>query len=312
MGHDHSHGANKKALLLSFIITTLYMVIEAIGGLLTNSLALLSDAGHMLSDSISLGVGLAAFILGEKVANYSKTYGYKRFEILAALFNGATLIIISLYIFYEAYHRFVHPPEVASFGMLTIAVVGLIVNLLVAWILMRQGDTEDNLNLRAAFLHVLGDLLGSVGAIIAALLIIFLDWGWADPLASVVVAVLILISGGRVTKDSLHVLMEGTPKHINFQDVTRTIEDTPEINSIHDLHIWSITSGQNALSCHAIVNENLTIKESQQMLKDLEQKLLDEGIGHITIQVETMNHNHEETILCKNNQDHSHPHLHSH
>ncbi len=213
--HDHTHGANKKTLLISFIIITTYMVIEAIGGFLTNSLALLADAGHMLSDSISLGVGLLAFILGEKAADYSKTYGYKRFEILAAVFNGVTLVLIAIYIFYEAYQRFTDPPEVASTGMLIIATIGLLINILVAWLLMRGGDTKENLNIRAAFLHVLGDLLGSVGAIVAALMIIFFNWGWADPLASVIVAVLVLISGWRVTKESIHVLM-GHPKMLKL------------------------------------------------------------------------------------------------
>ncbi|HHP5394823.1 TPA: cation diffusion facilitator family transporter, partial [Staphylococcus aureus] len=214
--HNHTHGANKKTLMISFIIITGYMIIEAIGGILTNSLALLADAGHMLSDSISLGVGLLAFILGEKAADYSKTYGYKRFEILAAVFNGVTLVLIAIYIFYEAYQRFTDPPEVASTGMLIIATIGLLVNILVAWILMRGGDTKENLNIRAAFLHVIGDLLGSVGAIIAALMILFFNWGWADPLASVIVAVLVLISGWRVTKDAVHVLMEGTPKNVEI------------------------------------------------------------------------------------------------
>ena len=245
--HDHTHGANKKTLLISFIIITTYMVIEAIGGFLTNSLALLADAGHMLSDSISLGVGLLAFILGEKAADYSKTYGYKRFEILAAVFNGVTLVLIAIYIFYEAYQRFTDPPEVASTGMLIIATIGLLINILVAWLLMRGGDTKENLNIRAAFLHVLGDLLGSVGAIIAALMIIFFNWGWADPLASVIVAVLVLISGWRVTKESIHVLMEGTPKNVEIDAVIKTIESIPGVNNMHDLHVWSITSGKNAL-----------------------------------------------------------------
>ncbi|WP_088778524.1 cation diffusion facilitator family transporter, partial [Staphylococcus argenteus] len=252
--HNHTHGANKKTLMISFIIITGYMIIEAIGGILTNSLALLADAGHMLSDSISLGVGLLAFILGEKAADYSKTYGYKRFEILAAVFNGVTLVLIAIYIFYEAYQRFTDPPEVASTGMLIIATIGLLVNILVAWILMRGGDTKENLNIRAAFLHVIGDLLGSVGAIIAALMILFFNWGWADPLASVIVAVLVLISGWRVTKDAVHVLMEGTPKNVEIDAVIKTIESIPGVNNMHDLHVWSITSGQNALSCHVVVD----------------------------------------------------------
>ncbi|WP_158701748.1 cation diffusion facilitator family transporter [Lentibacillus sp. Marseille-P4043] len=310
MGHDHTHGANKKALTISFIITFAYMIIEATGGFLTNSLALLSDAGHMLSDAISLGVGVLAFVMGEKVANYSKTYGYKRFEILAALFNGVTLILISLYIIYEAYHRFTDPPEVASTGMLIIACIGLVVNIVIAWILMR-GDTKENLNLRAAFLHVLGDLLGSIGAIVAALLIMFFNWGWADPLASVIVSILILISGFRVAKDAVHVLMEGTPKNIELDDIIRTIEKVSGIDSIHDLHVWSITSGQNALSCHAVVDGKLTIQESQNLLRSVESKLEHKGIGHVTIQLENKEHPHEDSLMCQQEQEpqeHDHNH----
>ncbi|SEQ43978.1 cobalt-zinc-cadmium efflux system protein [Virgibacillus subterraneus] len=309
-GHDHTHGANKKALMISFLVITAYMIIEAIGGFLTNSLALLSDAGHMLSDSISLGVGLLAFKFGEKVANYSKTYGYKRFEILAAVFNGVTLVLISIYIFYKAYRRFTEPPEVATTGMLIIASIGLLVNIFVAWILLR-GDTEENLNLRAAFLHVLGDLLGSVGAITAALLIIFFNWGWADPLASVIVAVLVLISGWRVTKDGIHVLMEGTPKNVDLDDIINTMESAEGIKSIHDLHVWSITSGQNALSCHAVVDGDLSVHESQRLLRTIEHELEHKGIGHVTIQMENNEHPHEDSLMCQNDHEqlgHQHNH----
>ncbi|WP_047986477.1 cation diffusion facilitator family transporter [Ornithinibacillus californiensis] len=310
-GHDHTHGANKKALWISFIIITAYMIVEAIGGFLTNSLALLSDAGHMLSDSISLGIGVLAFTLGEKVANHSKTYGYKRFEILAAVFNGVTLLLIAIYIFFEAFHRFQDPPEVASTGMLVIASIGLLVNILVAWILMR-GDTHDNLNMRAAFLHVIGDLLGSVGAVTAALLIIFFGWGWADPLASVIVAVLVLFSGWRVTKDAVHVLMEGTPKNVDLNDIIHTMENTDGVLSIHDLHVWSITSGQNALSCHAVVDGNLSIVDSQKILRTIEHELVHKGIGHVTIQLEHSEHPHEDSLLCQHDQEISHSHDHDH
>ncbi|KAB8139160.1 cation transporter [Gracilibacillus oryzae] len=311
-GHDHTHGANKKALMISFIIITGYMIVEAIGGFLTNSLALLSDAGHMLSDSISLGVGLLAFTLGEKVASYSKTYGYKRFEILAAVFNGVTLILISIYIFYEAFQRFSNPPEVASTGMLIIASIGLLVNVIVAWMLMK-GDTEENLNLRAAFLHVLGDLLGSVGAIVASLSIIFFNWGWADPLASVIVAILVLISGWRVTKDAIHVLMEGTPKNVELDDIINSMEKTKGIISIHDLHVWSITSGQNALSCHAVVDGDLSVNECQELLRTIEHELEHKGIGHVTIQMESKEHPHDDSLMCQNDEDSSsHTHNHEH
>lgn len=298
-GHDHTHGANKKILLISFIIITLYMIVEAIGGFLTNSLALLADAGHMLSDAISLGIALLAFTLGEKAANYSKTYGYKRFEILAAVLNGVTLVVIAVYIFYEAIGRFQNPPEVASTGMLIIACIGLLVNIVVAWIMMRGADVEENLNMRGAYLHVISDMLGSIGAIIAALLIIFFGWGWADPLASVIVAALVLRSGYYVTKSGLHVLMEGTPENVDVDDVIQTILNTKGIHDVHDLHVWSITSGLNALSCHAVVDDQMTIAESDQLLRQIEHDLEHQNIHHMTIQLETSAHLHDNSILCK-------------
>ncbi|MDP1396268.1 cation diffusion facilitator family transporter [Lysinibacillus capsici] len=307
-GHDHTHGANKKVLLLSFIIITGYMVVEAIGGFLTNSLALLSDAGHMLSDSISLGIAMLAFMFGEKAASYSKTYGYKRFEILAAVLNGITLIGIALFIFYEAIERFTNPPEVATTGMLIISIIGLFVNILIAWIMMRGSDTKDNLNMRGAFLHVLSDMLGSVGAIVAALLIMFFGWGWADPLASVIVALLVVRSGYHVTKASIHVLMEGTPSNVDVQEIIQLIEQTDGIESIHDLHIWTITSGTNALSCHAVVNDQLKIAESEHILRKIEHNLQHKGIKHVTIQLETSLHRHDNSILCKLENDHEHHH----
>ncbi|MEA0556234.1 cation diffusion facilitator family transporter [Lysinibacillus irui] len=306
--HDHTHGANKKVLLLSFIIITGYMIIEAIGGFLTNSLALLSDAGHMLSDSISLGIAMLAFAFGEKAASYSKTYGYKRFEILAAVLNGITLIGIALFIFYEAIERFANPPEVATTGMLVISTIGLLINILVAWIMMRGSDTKDNLNMRGAFLHVLSDMLGSVGAIVAALLIMFFGWGWADPLASVIVALLVVRSGYYVTKAAIHVLMEGTPSNVDVQEIIQLIEQTEGVESIHDLHIWTITSGTNALSCHAVVNDQLKIADSEHILRKIEHNLEHQGIKHVTIQLETASHQHESSILCQLKNDHEHHH----
>lgn len=308
--HDHTHGANKKTLLIAFTIITIYMVIEVVGGFITNSLALLSDAGHMLSDAISLGIGALAFTISEKVANYRNTYGYKRFEILAAVFNGVTLILIAIFICIEAIKRFTNPPEVASSGMLIIATIGLLVNVLVAWILMRGGDTHDNLNMRAAFLHVIGDMLGSVGAIVAAILIMLFGWEWADPVASIIVAILVLISGWRVTRDSVHVLMEGTPSNIKTADIICIFQEAEGVEEIHDLHIWSITSGQNALSCHIVVDGSLTVEDSQKILQDLEHKLFHLGIGHMTVQLESDGHNHDNNILCNLETKHDHHHEH--
>lgn len=309
MSHDHTHGSNKRVLLISFIIITIFMIVEVIGGILTQSLALLADAGHMLSDSISLLIALIAFKLGERAANHRNTYGYKRFEILAALFNGAALLIISIYIFYEAFQRLFDPPEVASTGMLIIASIGLIVNIIVAFIMMRGGDTEHNLNMRAAFLHVLSDLLGSVGAATAALLMIFFDWTWADTLASVLVAILILMSGWRVTKASIHVLMEGTPANVNVEDIINVIINLNGVNDIHDLHVWSVTSGQNMMTCHVVVDGDMTIEESETLIEKIEDKLKEQNIGHVTIQVESGTHCHKDTILCQTEfapQHHSH------
>lgn len=286
-GHSHHHQSNnKKALFWAFILIATYMVVEVIGGLMTNSLALLSDAGHMLSDAAALGLSLIAIRIGEKIATEKKTFGFKRFEIIAAAINGATLIIISIVIFYEAIERFIHPPEVQSLGMLTIAVIGLLVNILAAWILMR-GDKDDNLNVRSAFLHVLGDMLGSVGAIVAALVIYFLGWGIADPIASVIVAALILFSGWRVTKDALHVLMEGSPEHLNLEELKAKLLSITTVQSVHDLHVWSITSGVPMLSCHlAISGEG----RHDQVLRHAQTLLHDEfGIDHSTIQVESEN-----------------------
>ena len=282
-GHSHHHTNNKKALFWSFLLIAGFMFVEVIGGILTNSLALLSDAGHMLSDAAALGLSLFAMKLGERKATLSKTYGYKRFEIIAAALNGLTLILISLYIFFEAYHRFLNPPEVQSLGMLTISVIGLIVNIIAAWILMR-GDKDENLNVRSAFLHVLGDMLGSVGAITAALLIYFFNWGMADPVASIAVAILITISGWRVTKESFHVLMEGTPEQIKLEDIKAALMEIQNVIDVHDIHVWSITSGVFMLSGHiAIKGEGL----HDQVLHIAQSVLHDEfGIDHSTLQIE--------------------------
>lgn len=308
--HDHTHGANAKTLTISFFIIATFMIVEAIGGFLTNSLALLSDAGHMLSDAVSLGVAVLAFKLGEKVADYNRTYGYKRFEILAAVFNGVTLIVIAVVIVIEAIERFINPPEIATMGMLVIAGIGLVVNIVVAWIMMRGGDTHDNLNIRAAFLHVIGDMLGSVTAIVAALFMMLFGWGWLDPLASMVVALIILSGGFRVTREAIHVLMEGTPKNVNIEEVITLFKNTPGIVDIHDLHVWTITSGQNALSCHAVVEENITLQQSQNLLRKIEHDLLHLGIGHVTIQIENDDHSHENSILCQMEVEHHHHHHH--
>lgn len=325
---NHSHDAdagnksNQRTLLISFIIITGYMIVEALGGWITGSLALLSDAGHMLSDAIALGATLLAFKIGEKAATRDKTYGYKRFEILIAGVNGATLVIIALMIFYEAIMRFNHPPEIATKGMLIIATIGMLVNLLVAWLMHRGGSshshasedaqgsnnqshgqtsgnaTQDNLNMRSAYLHVLSDLLGSVAAIIAALLMMSFGWQWADPVASVIVAALILRSGYRVVMDSVHILMEGTPAELSLVEIESALQSHHAVYAVHDLHVWSITSGLHALSCHVVVDGTMTIRESDGIIHELEHLLTDLGIQHATIQVESGEHQHSDALVC--------------
>ncbi|HDR4696466.1 cation diffusion facilitator family transporter [Bacillus cereus] len=294
--HDHGHSKNKKALLIALLLTISFMIAEVVGGFVTNSLALLSDAGHMLSDAVSLALSLLAFKLGEKTATTAKTYGYKRVEMLAALCNGVVLIVISVYIFIEAIRRFKEPVEIASNGMLIIAVLGLLINILSAWILMRGGDVKGNLNLRSAFLHVLGDLLGSVGAIIAALLIKFFGWIAADAIASIFVSILVIISGWRVTRDTVHILMEGAPQHINVEEVKSTLLNIPIVKEVHDLHIWSVTSDFQVLTCHLIIKGN----ETQSVLKEATYVLKEKfHVEHVTIQVEIDGEfNHDETT-CK-------------
>lgn len=316
----------QRTLLISFVIITGYMFIEAIGGLLTGSLALLSDAGHMLSDAIALGATLMAFKIGEKTATHQKTFGYKRFEIIVATVNGATLVIIALMIFYEAIKRFDSPPEIATQGMLIVATIGMLVNILVAWLMHRgsssgdgrahsHGANEDhvktkssdtkepvNLNMQSAYLHVLSDLMGSVAAIIAALLMMGFGWVWADAAASVIVAMLILVSGYRVVRDSVHILMEGTPEGISLVNVEDKLVAHPQVQKVHDLHVWSITSGLNALSCHVVVDGDMRISDASVLIANLEQGLLELGIHHATIQVESLSHpqtkTHSDALVC--------------
>lgn len=303
--HAHSHTANKKVLAVSFAVITSFMVVEAVGGWLTNSLALLSDAGHMFSDAFSLGIALLAFKLSEKATTFDKTFGYKRFEILTAAFNGITLIAIAAMIFYEAVERFRHPPEIATVGMLVISVIGLLVNLFVAWYMLRGSDTEGNINMRGAYLHVLSDLFGSFGAIAAAVLMMAFGWKWADPLASILVAALVGRSGWQVFRKTLHILMEGTPDNVDVGLLLETIRETEGVQSVHDLHVWMITSNINALSCHVVVDGDLSVVEAEQIVYRIEHALAHQNIQHTTVQIESSRHPHEDSVLCS-----IHPHGH--
>lgn len=299
--HHHEHGhhhfdlnreGDKKGLTIALLITSCIMLLEFVGGLITNSLALLSDSGHMLSDASSLLLSLVAIWFASKPASPNKTYGFYRFEILAALFNGVTLFIIAGFIIWEAVKRFYNPPTVASGSMMLIALVGLLANLLSAWVLMRKGDVKNNVNLRSAYLHVLGDALGSIGAIIAGVVMWLFEWYIADPLISILVALLILRGAWGVIKHTVHILMEGTPITIDIVEVKRALESIDGVINVHDLHIWTITSGLDSLSCHILIEDD---QDSQQILQKaihiIEEKF---KILHTTIQIETSQIYHRE------------------
>ena len=267
--HSHVHTNNKKVLAISFIIIGLFMIVEIVGGFFANSLALLSDGLHMFSDTISLGVALIAFIYAEKNATSTKTFGYKRFEVLAALFNGITLLIISGVIIIEAIRRFFDPIKVQSTEMFIISVIGLIVNIIIAMIMFKSGDTSHNLNMRGAFIHVLGDLLGSLGAIIAAILIYLFNFTIADPIASILVSIIILKSTISISRSSLNILMEGTPSDVDLDKIINTITKHDDIYNVHDYHVWTISNDMNALSCHAVVSETMSVQDCEKLLKKI-------------------------------------------
>ncbi|STO11917.1 Cadmium, cobalt and zinc/H(+)-K(+) antiporter [[Flavobacterium] thermophilum] len=294
--HGHHHGlgreGSQKGLAAALVITVGIMVLEFVGGLVTNSLALLSDSGHMLSDAASLLLSLLAVWFAARPASPKRTYGFYRFEILAALVNGVALVGIAAWIIWEAVARFVNPPAVASGPMMAIAVIGLLANLASAWVLMRKGDVKENVNVRSAYLHVLGDALGSVGAIAAGLVIWLFDWYAADPLISIAVAVLILKGAFAVVKQTVHILMEGTPAAIDHAEVKAALSGIDGVIDVHDLHIWTITSGLDSLSCHLLIEEGCDGQAVLQRAIDLIETRF--HIRHATIQIEMPHIRHGE------------------
>lgn len=294
-GHQHRHRTDsRKRLTLVLILTALYMLAEAAGGWWTGSLALLADAGHMLTDVAALGLALMAAWFGSRPATSSKTFGYHRLEILAALINGVALVVIALLIFYEAYQRWSSPPNVQGGVVMIIASGGLVINLVCAWILHARDEID--LNVRGARLHVISDALGSVGAIAAGAVMSVYGWYTADPLFSVFIATMIVWSSWRLIRDSTNVLLEGTPAHINLAAVEDAILRTEGVDAVHDLHVWTITSGREALSAHVIHAYSISQPE---LLKELRAKLHDHfGVDHLTIQMETPDFEDETFHFC--------------
>jgi cobalt-zinc-cadmium efflux system protein len=286
MGHNHAHHApgsarGRRALTITLALVSLYMVAELIGGWLSNSLALLADAGHMFGDAAALALALFAIWMAQKPATAKRTFGYYRAEILAALVNGAALLAIAAFIVVEAWERFRQPADVRAPLMIAIAAGGLVINLIGLWVL--SSGRSASLNLRGAWLHVLSDALGSIQAVVAGLLILWLGWTWVDPLASVLIAVLVAFSAWSLLRESVAVLMEGTPAHIDAAEVRQALRDHPRVCSVHDLHIWTITSGLDSLSVHVVVEVN----PPPALLAELQQLLADRfGLEHVTIQLE--------------------------
>ena len=285
-GHDHAHGharsGSKRGLFWTLLLLCGYLVAEVVGGLIANSLALLADAGHMLSDVAALGLSLFALWMAERPPTPQRTYGYYRTEILAALANGAALLAVSVFIFVEAVRRFRQPPEVHAGVMLAIAVGGLLVNL--AGLRFLGAHREENLNIRGAWLHVLTDTLGSLGTIFAGGLIWGFGWNLADPLTSILIALLVIYSAWQLVAESVSVLMENAPLGVDVDQVRDRMAQSPGVCSVHDLHVWTITSGLNALSAHVVIEDG---RSHAELLTEIRQVLHESyRIDHVTIQIE--------------------------
>lgn len=283
----HISSDNSKKLKLALAITACWFVIEMGGGIYSNSLALIADAAHMLTDLAALGLSLFALKIATRPATHQKTYGYLRAEILAALANGIFLILVGLFIFYESYRRFVSPPEIKGLPMLIVAATGLMANLATAGVLYKS--RTHNLNLRGAFLHVLGDTLGSIGAIVAGVVILIWQWRLADPIVSIVVGCLVLFSSYELVRESVDILLEGTPRHLKIPQILKDLGSVKSVVSVHDLHVWAITSEVPAMSCHVVLKSSEDAGSALTALSRLMREKY--GIEHTTIQIEYENWN---------------------
>ena len=279
----HDRSRQHKSLLAVLLMTGMFMIIEVVGGLLTGSLALLADAGHMLTDVAGIGLSLVAIWFASKPPTATNTYGYVRMEILAALANGVLLLSMATFILYEAYRRLSSPPEVLAGPMLMIAVVGLGVNLASMWLLHRGAD--ESLNLRGAYFEVLGDAMASLGVIVAALIIQFTGWTLADPLISGAIGLFILPRTWNLTKQAVQILMEGVPPHLDVREIETAMRVSHGVREVHDLHVWTLTSGKEAMSAHVLVDD---LSDGQHILKDLQALLRERfDIEHTTVQLES-------------------------
>lgn len=284
-GHAHNHatGGNERSLTIALALTTTFLVVELVGGILTHSLALISDAAHMFTDTAALGIALAAIRVAKRIADKRRTFGYHRFEILAAAFNAMLLFGVAVYIVYEAYLRLKSPPQIQSTGMLAIAVVGLVVNLISMRVLV--GGREGSLNVKGAYLEVWSDMLGSIGVIVGAILIKYMGWVWVDSAVAILIGLWVLPRTWTLLKSSINILLEGVPEDVDLEKVKQLILSAPGVVSLHDLHVWALTSGKTSLTTHLVHQPDI---DAETVILPFVRKHLAEtfAITHITVQCE--------------------------
>ena len=309
-GHDHSHAAvtegNAKKLTIALILTTTFLVIEFIAGIITQSLALLSDAAHMFTDAAALAIALAAIKIAKRPADDKRTFGYQRFEILAALFNASMLFFVAMYILYEAYQRFTQPPEIQSIGMLVVASIGLVINLISMKILM--SSATESLNMKGAYLEVLSDALGSVGVIIGAVIIYYTNWYWIDTLIAVAIGFWVLPRTWILLKQSINILLEGVPEEVDIEKLRNDLLALDGVESIHQLKVWAITSKNIHLTVHLFA-PNADRKQLHYAAAEMLSH--EHGIAEVTLQIEDdaeMNCQHTH----QHDEDEEHGHSHQH
>lgn len=281
-GHDHGANANERSLKRALLLTSTFLVVEVVGGIWSGSLALLSDAAHMFTDAVALGIALLAIRMGRRAADDARTFGYARFEILAAAFNALLLFVVAGYVLYEAYRRFSEPPEVQSIAMLVVATAGLIIN----FISMRMltGSKDKSLNIKGAYLEVWADLLGSVGVIAGAIVIYLTGWTWVDTLVAVAIGLWVLPRTWVLLSESVNVLLEGVPSEVVLKDVRELLVSHPGVANVHDLHVWSLSNGKTSLTAHVVYESTIN---PQIALEEIRANLAEKfSIRHSTIQME--------------------------
>ena len=283
--HNHTHrGEERSKLVLACALTGTMFIVEGIAGFLTNSLALLSDAGHMLTHMIALLISLGAIMFASRPPTARKTYGFYRLEILAALFNGATLFLITIWIFFHAYKRIINPEPVASGHMLIVAIVGLLVNLACAYILK---TSHGSLNIKSAFMHMMADTFSSLVVVFGAIIMHYTQWYILDPALSILICIIILVWSYQLITESVDILLEATPKDVDLENVVKSINELDEIEGVHDVHIWTITSGMYAMSAHVYIKD-LMVSETQQIMSKINTLVNEKfSIGHTVIQFES-------------------------